>query len=164
MPLRMHKKMGWPSRNVYLKNNNVIRKWVGLCTIITINSYYINSNFLLITVNAIPTKSTRQANREKLIIQVLIRALLKRKQQQEGKSVGLNIRIRFYSFVNVSFHIASSTDRNRFRGQSPSGERWFRAACNAVFEVLRIIWRIVIRSLIIILRIGFLHAFLLCTH
>ena len=74
MPLRIHKKMGWPSRNVYFKINNVKRKWVGLCTLITINSYYINSNnFLLITVNAIPIKSTRQANREKL---VLIRALL----------------------------------------------------------------------------------------
>jgi hypothetical protein len=27
-----NKKMGWPSRNVYLNNNNVIRKWVGLRT------------------------------------------------------------------------------------------------------------------------------------
>ena len=92
--------MGWPSRNVYFKINNVKRKWVGLCTLITINSYYINSNFLLITVNAIPTKSTRQANREKLI-QVLIRVLLKRMQRQEGKSAGLNICLITYNFLFI---------------------------------------------------------------
>ena len=101
--------ISWVERRLGIKFAIAILNWhyssFGLCSLITINSYYINSNILLITVNAIPMKSTRQSNREQAwekIIQVLIRAaLLKRTQRQEGKSVGLNICLITYNILFI---------------------------------------------------------------